>query len=130
MPQVLGDQNDSDRGNQGHGTEVEAGGGEAGQDNPGGIVQVGEVDGFAQAEPIGEQQVDQVANDTTYQNRETPQGSGSIDGNQYDGEQRDEPHPRIKLAAADICDGHRGEDTTNSSHNSTDDGTPHQLHHP
>ena len=86
MSQVLSDQNDSDGGNQGHGIGVEAGGGEAWQANPGGIVQVGEVDGFAQTKPVGEQQVDQVANNATYQNGEPPQGSRSVGSNQYNGE--------------------------------------------
>src|SRR5215472_14153720 len=130
MPQVLSYQNDSDRGNEGHCAWMEAWSSEVWQANPCSIIQVSEVNRFAQTKPIGKQQVDEVANDATKQNGEPAQRSRSIGSNQCNSEQRDESHPRIKLTATDISDSYRSKIKANSGNNSASDGRWHQVFDP
>src|SRR5207245_7177420 len=79
MSQVLSNQNDSNRGNQGHCTGLEAWSRKVWQANPGSLPQVGKVDGFTKTKPIGKDQVDEITNNATKQNRQTAQWARRVD---------------------------------------------------
>ena len=107
MAQVLSNQNDSNRGNQGHCTGMEAWPCKVWQANPGSLPQVGKVYWLAKTKPIGKNQVDEVADDAAKQNGQTAKRPRRIDSNKRNSQYSDNSHPGIKLAGSGFRNGRR-----------------------
>ena len=95
--------------------------------NPGSLPQVGKVDGFAEIEAIGKDQVDEIAYDATKQNGKTAQWPRCIDSNKCNSKHCDNSHPGIKLAGSGIANCHRSQVQTDGRDDHTGDGRWHQV---
>src|SRR5207249_1942207 len=88
------------------------------------------VDGFAEVQTIGEDQVDDIADDPTKQYGETAQWSRCVDRNHSHRQYSDESHPGIELTGRGFTYCHRSQVQTDDRDDHTSDGRWHQVLNP
>ena len=130
MAEVLGNQNDHDRSNQKHGVHREDRSVKLRQTDPGSVGNDAEINGFAKAQAVGKDHVDEVGEHKAGQNEELLQQAPRIDGNAAHAEHREKRHPVVKVRASHAAHGCGSQVQTDDRHNGTRHNRRHELFNP